>query len=418
MVTQIMEHNALLDSIPAKDKLLQATMVAAKAPAKPAIDWRNANAAQLATGLRAVRQHTLEIFDAYAAADALDVPCTDEFNPPLWELGHVGWFQELWIGRNPQRDAGIAYDHSRARLASRLAQSDSWYDSSTVAHVARWQLPLLDVTACKDYLAHTLDQTLTLLGQAGISDEALYFYRLVLFHEAMHAEAAVYMAQAVDVPLPKLINTIDLIAASAINTLTNSPLDIKNTVWALGSPSGGFAFDNELGQQQLPLAAYSIDRHCVSWQQYLQFVVATNRVLPRYVRRSGDGYESKVFGAWQAVDVAAPVVHITAHDAMAYCTWAGRRLPNEAEWECAAMTRPEFVWGNVWEWTSSTFAPFPGFVAHPYRDYSQPWFHTRPVLRGACQATLPMVRSPKYRNYFMAERTDIYAGFRTCAQCS
>jgi gamma-glutamyl hercynylcysteine S-oxide synthase len=161
--------------------------------------------------------------------------------------------------------------------------------------------------------------------------------------------------------------------------------------------------------------AYSIDSHCISWQQYLLFAVAINRALPRYVRRSGDGYERKIFGAWQPLDVATPVVHITAHDATAYCTWAGRRLPTEAEWECAAMTCPEFAWGEVWEWTSSTFAPYPGFVAHPYSDYSEPWFNTRPVLRGACHATLPMMRSPKYRNYFMAERTDIYAGFRTCA---
>ena len=78
------------------------------------------------------------------------------------------------------------------------------------------------------------------------------------------------------------------------------------------------------------------------------------------------------------------------------------------------MTQPGFAWGQVWEWTASTFAPFPGFVTHPYRDYSEPWFHTRPVLRGACAATQHMLRSPKYRNYFMPQRTDIYAGFRTC----
>jgi EgtB-related family protein len=77
--------------------------------------------------------------------------------------------------------------------------------------------------------------------------------------------------------------------------------------------------------------------------------------------------------------------------------------------------RTAFHWGEVWEWTASTFNPYPGFVAHPYRDYSEPWFNTRPVLRGACLATQPLMRHPKYRNYFMAQRTDIYAGFRTCA---
>jgi iron(II)-dependent oxidoreductase len=110
---------------------------------------------------------------------------------------------------------------------------------------------------------------------------------------------------------------------------------------------------------------------------------------------------------------------------LGYCAWAKRRLPTEAEWECAAMTRGHesgdgasqaaFRWGEVWEWTSSTFNPYPGFVAHPYRDYSEPWFNTRPVLRGACVATQPLMRHARYRNYFMAQRTDIYAGFRTCA---
>jgi EgtB-related family protein len=82
----------------------------------------------------------------------------------------------------------------------------------------------------------------------------------------------------------------------------------------------------------------------------------------------------------------------------------------------AALNRPDaFNWGQVWEWTASAFAPFTGFVAHPYRDYSRPWFDGRPVLRGASLATSPRMRHPKYRNYFTPERNDIYAGFRSCA---
>ena len=95
--------------------------------------------------------------------------------------------------------------------------------------------------------------------------------------------------------------------------------------------------------------------------------------------------------------------------------WAGRRLPTESEWECAALTAPGFSWGQVWEWTASPFAPYPGFVAHPYRDYSQPWFDGRPVLRGASFATQPGMRHPRYRNYFTADRSDLFAGFRSCA---
>ena len=80
-----------------------------------------------------------------------------------------------------------------------------------------------------------------------------------------------------------------------------------------------------------------------------------------------------------------------------------------------AARQPAFDWGQVWEWTASPFAPYPGFVAHPYRDYSAPWFHTRQVLRGGSFATQPRMKHPRYRNFFMPERNDVFAGFRTCA---
>ena len=127
-----------------------------------------------------------------------------------------------------------------------------------------------------------------------------------------------------------------------------------------------------------------------------------------------------------------PVVGISWKQATAFCEWrtlylnsflesknkateSDFRLPTEAQWEYAATRLPGLAWGDVWEWTASDFEPYPGFAAHPYRDYSRPWFGSRKVLRGACAATLPVMRNPRYRNYFTPERSDIYAGFRTCA---
>lgn len=384
--------------------------------------WRTADAPRLASALREVRSRTLRVFDAYVKAGMLQVPHADELNPPLWELGHIGWFQELWTSRNPTRDAGVRCDPTFARLLSVMAPSDSLYDSSAVAHDTRWDLPLPSIATTKDYLAATLQHTLSLLETAGPSDDALYFYRLVLFHEVMHLEAAIYMAQALGVAVDVMLlstpqNTTKSIANQAYFTPASSQISLKNTVWMLGSlPDSlgyGFAFDNELGAHAVDIAAFDIDSQAVRWRSYLQFVQATGHALPRYVRKAAQGYEHQHFGHWQALDMQAAAVHVSWHDAQAYCTWAGRRLPTEAEWECAALTS-HMAWGEVWEWTSSPFAPYPGFTAHPYRDYSEPWFHSRPVLRGACLATQPMMRNAKYRNYFLAERTDIFAGFRTC----
>jgi gamma-glutamyl hercynylcysteine S-oxide synthase len=402
----------------------------ATVPSPNQLSWRTASADEIATALGSLRCRSLQLFDAYSAAGALHVPYSDALNPPLWELGHIGWYQERWIARNPQRDTGVGYNHALPLLPSILEQGDLWYDSSTVAHAARWSLPMLDSQACKAYLAATLAQTLALLAKADTSDDALYFFRLVMFHEAMHLEAAVYMAQALGVQLPLVSyaapsgvqNAIYSGAARAIKQRATTQLGIKKQAWTLGYSGAGFAFDNELGAYAMQLANFEIDASPVSFSQYLACVEATGCALPRYVQRSAHGYEHQVFGQWRPLPLASPAVHLSYQEAQAYCAWAGRRLPTETEWECAAMTHGKlgstqaaFHWGEVWEWTASTFNPYPGFVAHPYRDYSEPWFGGRPVLRGACAATQPMLRHPKYRNYFMAQRTDIYAGFRTCA---
>ena len=387
------------------------------------VDWRRATAAQIADGLQSLRCKILQVFDAYVAADRLTVPYADALNPPLWELGHIAWFQEYWIGRNQLRHLGIHYDANHTRLPSVLAQADSWYNSSQVPHAARWHLPLPEPEASKDFLAETLNQTLRLLEKTSESDDALYFYRLVLFHEAMHLEAAIYMAQALGVKI-----ATDLIAHQAINQPSRGQFNHIKQVYKLGYGEAGlnpgFAFDNELHAHAVQVDAFAIESRCVNWGEYMQFVEATAHRLPRYVRKSlqpgESSYEKQLFGVWQPLDLKATAVHIVYADAQAYCAWAGRRLPTEVEWELAAtvhsdLMHGDIIWGDVWEWTSSIFSPYPGFIAHPYEDYSAPWFGTRQVLRGACAATQPMMKNVKYRNYFPPERDDIYAGFRTCA---
>lgn len=142
----------------------------------------------------------------------------------------------------------------------------------------------------------------------------------------------------------------------------------------------------------------------------------TSDGAPRYLRRAGANlWECWRDGHWQPLRRDEAACHLSWHEAQAWCRWAGRRLPTEAQWERAALSRSDaFRWGDVWEWTASPFAPYPGFEAHPYRDYSAPWFDGRPVLRGASFLTQPRMRHARYRNFFPAHRSDVPAGFRSC----
>ncbi|HEV2950322.1 MAG TPA: selenoneine synthase SenA [Gemmataceae bacterium] len=196
---------------------------------------------------------------------------------------------------------------------------------------------------------------------------------------------------------------------------------------------------------------------------------------PVYWRREASGrWQRRDFDRWLPLDPHRPVIHVNWYEADAYCRWAGRRLPTETEWEMAAADLPtsdgssathqssaksqhlgkrRFPWGNesptsrhanldwrtmgcvdvaafpegdsafgcrqmignVWEWTSSDFLPYPGFVADPYKEYSAPWFGTHKVLRGGCWATRSRLLRNTWRNFYRPERRDVWAGFRTCA---
>ncbi|HEV8690203.1 MAG TPA: selenoneine synthase SenA [Ideonella sp.] len=391
---------------------------------------RHGDAAWLAAALKSSREDSLSTFAVVERSLAsLSVPQRETLNPPLWELGHIGWFQEFWIGRNPLRFAGAAADPDAARPAGVRARSDALYDSSKVPHDTRWSLALPDAAGTREDLASQLAGTLDWLRDAGPDDDALYFFRLALFHEDMHHEAALYMAQSLGLAIedprwqePALRDEC-------------KQLSFEAGPWLLGSRGAGFAFDNELANHPVELPATCIDSRVVSWADFLPFaeaggygqprwwsgagsawIAAEHSQAPRYLRREGSAWQQWRHGTWRTLDMSKPACHLTAYEAEAWCRWAGRRLPTEAEWERAAVGRAgDFEWGQVWEWTASPFLPYAGFEPHPYRDYSAPWFGSRRVLRGGSFMTQPRMRHPRYRNFFMAQRNDVPAGFRSCA---
>ena len=392
---------------------------------------RRAGKGLLSLALMDARNHTLRWIAAYEKAFAstgLRVPLLPELNPPLWELGQIGWFQEYWIARNVQRARGAACDPTQARLASVEPQADRWYDSSNVPHDSRWQLDLPDLLATKQYLVSTLETTLELLDAATETDDSLYLYRLALFHEDMHGEAFANMAQTLGLDAGLLPPPTSLVA--------RPPLMFPATRHLLGSSPGGFVFDNEKWAHEEAVPEFEIDAQAVSWAQYTEFVEdggyddarwwspegwawvqRVSRRCPRHVEQMRHGVLAQRFGKLSRVPLVQPVTHVSWHEADAWCRWAGRRLPTEVEWEHAALVGESrgLRWGQVWEWTASTFRPYPGFAPDPYRNYSQPCFGTHKVLRGASGATRARLHDARFRNFCLPERDDIFSGFRSCA---
>ena len=377
---------------------------------------RRAGPWPLAQALSQTRERTLGLMQAWQAAVAdLSVPLSPQMNPPLWEWGHIAWFQEWWTVRNRQRHEGTRSASSGDGFAaSLLPHADALYNSSEVAHDSRWSLALPDFEHTQRYMADVMAHSLAQLQAVpDASDEALYFWRLVLQHEAMHNEASVYMAQNLGVALPEFLCVGHAMRCSDLTSRVRG-LRIPVQTLTLGHCGPGFAFDNECAAQEVELAAFEIDASAVTWGQYLIFLLETGYAMPPHVRCEQGVWQVQSFGVWKAMPLGEPVVHVNAHDAQAWCQWAGRRLPTEAEWACASDNE-DFTWGQVWEWTSSDFAPYPGFVPHPYREYSEPWWQGHRVLKGACRATSEHLVDVRYRNFFVPERRDIFAGFRSVA---
>jgi ergothioneine biosynthesis protein EgtB len=391
---------------------------------------RQGDAAALAAALQASRRDTLATFAAYEAAlPGLRVPLRDELNPPLWELGHIGWFQEFWLARSPNHAQGHRADPDAPRRAAPRANADALYDSSRVPHDSRWSLPLPDADATREDLAHQLQITLAILSDTSGTDDTLYFFRLALLHEDMHHEAAIITAQTLGIDLPG-----QRWAGHNTGAGPRVELAFDAGLAVLGHGGPGFVFDNESAAHSVALPAFGIDSRVVCWDEFLPFIEAgADRdprcwsaagwrwrqtrpdPSPRDLRRADGIWQQRHGSRWQPLLGHVPAAPLCWYEADAWCRWAGRRLPTEAEWEFAALQGGDgFVWGEVWEWTASPFAPYPGFTPHPYRDYSAPWFDGRPVLRGASSATQPRMHHPRYRNYYTPERDDLRAGFRSC----
>jgi iron(II)-dependent oxidoreductase len=319
-------------------------------------------------------------------------------NPPLWELGHVAWFQERWCLRTVRGGAPVE---------SILDGADALYDSSTVAHGTRWDLPLPGLEETRRYLANVLERVRERLAREPENPALRYYAQLSLFHEDMHAEALHYTRQTLAYPDPAEESPPPL-GGRGDEAFDGGRLTRG------ARPGEGFAFDNEKWAHDVEVAPFRIARSVVSNADFLAYVEEGGGTPPRYWKKEDGAWRQRRFERWVPIAPGEPVVHVSAHEAEGFCRWAGRRLPTEAEWELAARSG-RLAPGGVWEWTASAFLPYPGFSADPYEDYSRPWFGTHRVLRGASFSTPQRLVRPSFRNFYTPERADVFCGLRTCA---
>ena len=389
-------------------------------------------------------------------------------SPIVWDLGHIAHFEELWLIRNLQGPVefgempGIFNPFENPRSVRGKLQLPGLGDSldNMAATRRRVLASLQDGGAPRD------DDPLLRAG---------YVYQMVLQHEYQHNETILQALQLKEPPY-RAPRAIDPPPGRPVPADADGMVRFPGGTVEIGTTDRGAAYDNERPRHAVDLAPFRIGAWAVTNGEYLRFMQDGGYDRPELWTEAGwkwkeeAGLVSPQFwfqedGAWltrsmdrvMEVDPQRPVCHVCCHEAEAYAKWAGGRLPTEHEWEAAASwdpatrTQRTYPWGDepatpmdanldqlsfetaqvgayprnvspigcygmigdVWEWTASDFAPYPGYETFPYREYSEVFFGPDyRVLRGGSWATRPGAIRNTFRNWDYPIRRQIFSGFR------
>lgn len=408
----------------------------------------------LLVALEEARRLTLDLVEL-ANDDELRHAFHPDFSPIGWHLGHIAMFEELWVlqhahGEEPSRpmesrffDPALTPKENRGDLPSR-----GWL-LSHAAEVRRRTVEALAFDASRN-----ADRPGAFSGARSELSRDLFVYRLILDHELQHAETiAVVLRQRRRSRREAAADRFGL-PVSAPPCPERPPLRFEEAEVIVGNADPLVGYDNERPPATIRLPAFELDARPVTNGDWLQFVKdggyarrelwcddgwafrsAARIDRPFYWDRAGSDFVLRAFAGDVPLPLSHPVEGVSAWEADAFARWSEKRLPSEAEWEHAARTlsgaesafgmRVGGTWpvssgadllGNVWEWTADAFAPYPGFTADPYPEYSQLWFDgAHRVLRGGSWATHRRHLRPSFRNWYPPHSRAIFSGLR-CAR--
>ncbi len=355
---------------------------------------------QLLQAMGEAREQTLALV-AHLSSEELEAVHSPIMSPLAWDLGHIAAYEDLWLGH---RCGGLSL--LRPDLAG-------LYDAFETPRAVRGEIEALDPQQARAYMADVRERSIATLAREGLGDGVIC--EMVLRHELQHAET-MRQTMAIAGLLPAGEPTVEPMSEP------EGWIEIPTGSFEMGAPAEVFSYDNERPRHNVEVAAFAIARRPVSNASWMSFSEGGG-----YTRRewwSDEGWAWKEeYDITHHPDVAAghpqaPVCHVSWFEADAFARADAARLPTESEWERAATwtqeqeQRPAHI-GQVWEWSSSHFGGYPGFLAHPYREYSEVFFGDRyRVLRGSAWATHPRVASTTFRNWDLPQRRQIFAGVR------
>lgn len=418
--------------------------------------------ARLATELADSRARSLALLEPLDEAELLR-QINPLMSPLVWDLAHIGNYEELWLLRATT---------GAAELRPGL---DTLYDAFEHPRATRPTLPILRPTEARGYLDEVRSRVLDALEAHDLDGSELtrdgFVFGMVVQHEHMHDETMLATLQ-----LRGQSRTLPLDAPVPLGRSTRRHEDVlvPGGWHTKGTSTDPYALDNEQPAHRVHTGPFRIDRFPVSNRDYLEFVAAGGYAQPQHwdplgwehLQTSGrrlpmtwtDEGTLTRFGEVQPIDPDEPVQHVCFWEADAYARWAGRRLPTEQEWEKACGWDPvaerlrRYPWGDqdptpvlanlggvaarpaplgaypagasaygveqmvgdVWEWTSSGFDAWPGFRSFPYREYSEVFFGGDfRCLRGGSWATHPTAVRTTFRNWDVPIRRQVFSGFRT-----